>query len=96
LVSHFHHIVADKIYIHHKNLVAGQHVEIFDPKTKTGGIFIDHVNTFLKQEASGRSEWCQSENDKWGYIRDYHEKEGILLNSSVTHVPVNVLSLSLC
>jgi hypothetical protein len=87
-----------------------------------------------------------SENDKWSYIRDYHEKEGILLdynnikknpglralaklmlnsfwgkfgqrsnmprikyiyrttypfsnaffNSSVTHVPVNDLSSSLC
>jgi hypothetical protein len=23
---------------------------------------------------------CQSENDKWRYIRDYHEKEGILLD----------------
>jgi hypothetical protein len=29
LISHFHHIVAENIYIHHKNLVAGQHVEIF-------------------------------------------------------------------
>jgi hypothetical protein len=29
LISHFHHLVADKIYTHHKNLVAGQHVEIF-------------------------------------------------------------------
>ena len=53
--------------------------EQYDPKTKTEGLFIDYVNTFLKQEASGWPEWCQSENDKWGYIRDYHEKEGILL-----------------
>ena len=53
--------------------------EQYDPKTKTGGLFIDYVNTFLKQEASGWPEWCQSENDKWRYIRDYHEKEGILL-----------------
>jgi hypothetical protein len=29
LISHFHHLVADKIYTHHKNLVAGQHVKIF-------------------------------------------------------------------
>jgi hypothetical protein len=36
------------------------------------------MNTFLKmkQEASGWPEWCQSENDRWRYIRDYHEKEG--------------------
>ena len=55
--------------------------EQYDPKTKTGGLFTDYVNTFLKmkQEASGWPEWCQSENDKWRYIRDYHVKEGILL-----------------
>jgi hypothetical protein len=54
--------------------------EQYDPKTKTRGLFTDYVNTFLKmkQEASGWPEWCQSKNDKWGYIRDYHEKEGIL------------------
>jgi hypothetical protein len=34
----------------------------------------------MKQEASGWPEWCQSENDRWSYIRDYHEKEGILLD----------------
>jgi hypothetical protein len=56
--------------------------EQYDPKTKTGGLFTNYVNTFLKmkQEASGWPEWCQSENDKWRYIRDYHEKEGILLD----------------
>jgi hypothetical protein len=31
-------------------------------------------------EASGCPECCQNENDRWSYIRDYHEKEGILLN----------------
>jgi hypothetical protein len=56
--------------------------EHYDPKTKTGGLFTDYVNTFLKmkQEAGGWQEWCQSENDKWRYIRDYHEKDGILLD----------------
>jgi hypothetical protein len=56
--------------------------EQYDPKTKTGGLFTDYVNTFLKmkQEASGWTEWCQSENDNWRYIRDYHEKEGIPLD----------------
>jgi hypothetical protein len=35
--------------------------EQYDPKTKTGGLFTDYVNTFLKmkQEASGWPEWCQ-------------------------------------
>jgi hypothetical protein len=51
-------------------------------KKKTGGLFTDYVNTFLKvnQETSDWPEWCQSKNDKWRYIRDYHKKEGILLN----------------
>jgi hypothetical protein len=46
------------------------------------GLFFDYVNTFLKmkQEASGWPEWCQSENDKWRYIRDYHEKKGIFMH----------------
>jgi hypothetical protein len=52
-----------------------------DQKTKTGGHLADYVNTFLKmrQEASGWPEWSPNENDRWRYIRDYHEKEGILL-----------------
>ena len=33
----------------------------------------------MKQEASDWPEWCQNENNRWRYIRDYHEKEGILL-----------------
>jgi hypothetical protein len=46
--------------------------EQYDPKTKTGGLFTDYVNTFLKmkQEASGWPEWCQSENEKWVEIFD--------------------------
>jgi hypothetical protein len=56
--------------------------EQYGPKTKTGGLFTDYVNTFLKmkQEAGGWPEWCQNENDRWSYIRNYHEKEGILLD----------------
>jgi hypothetical protein len=36
--------------------------EQYDPKTKTGGLCIDYVNTFLKmkQEASGWLEWCRA------------------------------------
>jgi hypothetical protein len=34
----------------------------------------------MKQEAGGWPEWCQNENDRWSYIRNYHEKEGILLD----------------
>jgi hypothetical protein len=63
--------------------------EQYDPKTKTGGLFTDYVNTFhkMKEEVSGWPEWCQSENDKWRYIRDYHEKEGILLGNNIKKNP---------
>ena len=53
----------------------------YDPSTKTGGIFTEYVNTFLKvkQEASGWPDWCRSELQKQNYIHQYFEKEGILL-----------------
>ena len=53
----------------------------YDPISKTGGLFTEYVNTFLKlkQEASGWPEWCVSENDKQAYIDRYQQKEGILL-----------------
>lgn len=54
----------------------------YDPETKSGGVFTEYVNTFLKvkQEASGWPAWCRSEQDKKQYISDYLEREGILLN----------------
>jgi hypothetical protein len=39
----------------------------------------------MKQEASGWPECCQNENDRWRYIRDYHEKEGILMMIFLRH-----------
>ncbi|XP_053406566.1 uncharacterized protein LOC123556078 [Mercenaria mercenaria] len=53
-----------------------------DPITKTGGIFTQYVNTFLKikQEASGWPKWCQTEQQKTKYINMYYQKEGILLD----------------
>lgn len=56
-------------------------VSQYNPSSKTGGIFTDYVNTFLKikQEASGWPEWCQSENDKQLYIEKFYDREGILL-----------------
>jgi hypothetical protein len=54
----------------------------YDPRTKTGGLFTEYVNTFLKvkQEASGWPDWCENEKDKQLYIKQYFEKEGILLD----------------
>jgi len=57
-------------------------VEQYDPKSKTGGVFTEYINTFLemKQEASGWPSWCIAEIDKQTYIDDYFEKEGIRLD----------------
>ena len=54
----------------------------YDPVSKSGGIFTNYVNTFLKvkQEASGWPDWCKSQEDKQQYISQYLEKEGILLD----------------
>jgi hypothetical protein len=56
----------------------------YDQPTKSGGICTEHMNTFLKlkQEASGWSDWCQTEDDRRQYINDYYEKEGIWLDPS--------------
>ncbi|XP_060588537.1 uncharacterized protein LOC132743952 [Ruditapes philippinarum] len=54
----------------------------YDPHTKTGGLFTEYVNTFLKvkQEASGWPDWCKTETDRHKYIQEYFDKEGILLD----------------
>ena len=53
----------------------------YDRNTWQGGLFASYVNTFLKikQEASGWPEGCESEEQKWEYIKQYEEKEGIRL-----------------
>ncbi|XP_059487267.1 uncharacterized protein LOC132203479 [Neocloeon triangulifer] len=54
---------------------------VYDPESKTGGIWTDYMNHFvkLKQEASGFPDECETEEQKDQYIKDYFEKEGILL-----------------
>lgn len=54
----------------------------YDTSTKTGGLFTEYVNAFLKikQEASGWPKWCHTLEDKKRYINDYYDKEGILLD----------------
>lgn len=53
----------------------------YDPQAKEGGAFTDYVNTFLKmkQEASGWPKWCDTEEDRYKYIEEYHQREGIRL-----------------
>ena len=56
--------------------------EQYDPATKSGGLFSDYINTFLKikQESSGIPQWCETEEDIQKYISEYENKEGILLD----------------
>jgi hypothetical protein len=53
----------------------------YDPVSKTGGVFTDYINAFLKvkQENSGWPDWCRTEEDRRRYISQYYEHEGILL-----------------
>jgi len=72
--------VVDTIYeVWHFNSV-----EQYDPRSKTGGIFTEYINTFLKmkQEASGWPSWCTTKKHRHKYIKDYLEKEGIKLDYS--------------
>jgi hypothetical protein len=59
-------------------------LEIYDPITKTGGLFSEYIKTFLKikQEASGYPDWVKTEADKDKYINEYFEKKGIFLYKS--------------
>ena len=57
-------------------------VEQYDPESKTGGLFTEYINTFLKlkQEASGWPAWCDTEDKKHQYINKYYDKEGVILD----------------
>ena len=55
----------------------------YSSETKSGGLFTEYVNTFLKlkQESSGWPAWCETDEKKQEYIDQYFEHEGILLES---------------
>jgi len=54
----------------------------YDPKTRTGGLFAQYINKFLrlKQQPDGWPNWVKTEEDKERYILEYEEKEGIKLD----------------
>lgn len=58
-----------------------ERISQYDPQTKSGRAFTDYVNTFLKmkQEASDWPKWCQTDDDRYRYIEEYHQREGIRL-----------------
>lgn len=53
----------------------------YDPNTKTGGVFVEFINTFLKikQESSGWPQNCKTEKDRLKYIQEYEQHENIIL-----------------
>jgi hypothetical protein len=56
--------------------------ETFDPKSKTGGLFAEYINKFLKlkQQADVWPSWVKTEEDKEKYVKEYEEHEGIRLD----------------
>lgn len=59
-----------------------ERISQYDPQKKSGGAFIDHVNTILKMKQEEASDWpklCQTEDDRYKYIEEYHQREGIRL-----------------
>ena len=54
----------------------------YDRDSKTGGIFTEYINMFLKgkQESSGFPEDIDTELDKLRYQYDYYDNEGVLLD----------------
>ena len=60
------------------------HSEQYNTDAKTGGLFTEYINTFLKLkvEASGWPGWVKTESDKAEYIERYFDKEGIRAKGS--------------
>lgn len=54
-------------------------IEKYDPDTKTGGLFTEYINTFLKmkQQADGYPSWCKTDEQKATYIAQYANVEGL-------------------
>jgi hypothetical protein len=54
----------------------------YSPETRTGGLFTDYVDTFLKikTEASGYPSWCLTATDKELYVKNFYEHEGVRLD----------------
>ncbi|XP_062571181.1 uncharacterized protein LOC134233214 [Saccostrea cucullata] len=68
----------------------------YDPATKTGGLFAEYINLFLKikQEASGRPHWVNTEEDLQKYIEMYEQREGIRLDPSNIEYNAGLRSLA--
>ena len=58
--------------------------EIWNYPNRREGLFADYINHFLKgkQEAAGWPEGCTTDEKKQEYIRQNHEREGVLLDKN--------------
>ena len=58
-----------------------EEMAMYDPTTKTGGLFVEYINTFLrlKQQADGWPSWVKTEEDQTKYVQNYYDHEGIHL-----------------
>lgn len=58
--------------------------EQYDPVTKTGGLFTQYINLFLKgkQEASGYPSSVTTDDEKNKYIEEFFQHEGIWLDKN--------------
>ena len=56
--------------------------EVYNSSTKSGGLFTDYINTFLKlkQEASGFPDNVKTEEEKEQYVNNYFDHEGVQLD----------------
>ncbi|XP_054280097.1 uncharacterized protein LOC128998123 [Macrosteles quadrilineatus] len=63
---------------------------------QNGGLFTEFIDKFLKtkQEASGYPDWCNTEEEKERYIKDYFDHEGILLERNKIEKNEGMRSLS--
>ncbi|ESO85566.1 hypothetical protein LOTGIDRAFT_155055 [Lottia gigantea] len=54
----------------------------YDPETKTGGLFTDYINRYLKMkmESSGYPDNCRTDEDKRNFIEEVFRKEGVILD----------------
>lgn len=55
----------------------------YDPTTKTGGLFAEYINLFLriKQESSDWPDWVKTQDDRTRYMQLYLNHEGVKLRS---------------
>ena len=71
----------DYVWFVHDNFHYNEMTQ-YDSETKTGGLFTNNINTFLKVkvEASGYPADCVTDEEKQKYVDMYLEKEGIALD----------------